>query len=200
MASRIAAELPKNHIAVAVDTDSAAVRFAVEAAATTAIGVAADVDAVVSPVNYTAAVADTDIVAVAAAEAIEEVLIPAAVPKFATAEVVHIREHKMALSLENNQTSSYNSYTARYFQHCIAAATGAPLQEIEQTRHSEESVASTARDTAEEDIARYRCCTAVGNSLPLNEYRSDVYGWEDCPDIMRISSDLPWRQDYCDAF
>jgi hypothetical protein len=48
----------------------------------------------------------------------------------------------------------------------------------------------------EEDIARYRCCTEVGNSLPLNESRSDEYGGEYCPKIMRISSDLPWRQDY----
>jgi hypothetical protein len=56
------------------------------------------------------------------------------------------------------------------------------------------------RDTAEEDIARYRCCTAVGNSLPLNEYRSDMYGWEDCPgnheDIIRSAMETR----LCDAF
>lgn len=200
MASQIAAELPKSHIAVAVNVDSAAVRVAVEAAAKTAIDVAANVDAVVSPGNYTAAavaVADTDIAAaVVAAEVIEEAPILAVVPKFATAKVVHNPERKMVLKLENNQTSSYSSYTARYFQRCIAAANEAPLREIEQTRHSEESVARTARDTAEEDIARYRCCMAVGNSLPLNGYPNDAYGREDCPDIMRISSDLPWRQDY----
>lgn len=205
MASQIAAGLPKSHIAVAVNVGSAAVRVAVEAAAKTAIDVAANVDAVVSPGSYTAAaavaVADTDIVAVvavvvAAAEAIEEALILAVVPESATAKVVHNPERKMVLSLANNQTSSYSSYTEHYFQHCIAAANEVLLREIEQTVHSEESVASTARDTAEEDIARYRCCTAVGNSLPLNGYRSDSYGWEDCPDIMRILSELPWRQDY----
>lgn len=128
----------------------------------------------------------------------------AVVLDFATAKAVHIPEYTMVLRLEYNQTSSYNSCIAHYFPHCIAPATEAPLQEIGKTRHSEESVASiakdTARDTAEEDIARYRCCTAVGNSLPLYEYRRGMYGWEGRPDIMEISSDLPWRQKYATRF
>lgn len=133
MASQIAAGLPESHIAVAVSVYSAAVMVAVEAAAKTAIDVAANADAVVSPGSYIAAAvaaADTDIVAVVAAEAIDEVPILAVVPDFATAKVVHIPAHKMALKLENNQTSSYNSCIAHYFPHCIAAATEAPLQEI----------------------------------------------------------------------
>jgi hypothetical protein len=131
LANRTADGLPKNRIAVAVNVDSAAVMIAVEAAATTAIDVAANVDAVESPGYYTVAAvaaADTDIVAV---EAIEEVLILAVVPEFATVKVVHIPEHMMVLKLENNQTNSYNSCIAHYCRHCIAAATEAPLQEIE---------------------------------------------------------------------
>lgn len=131
MGIRIAAELPKSRIAVAVSVYSAAAMVAVEVAAKTAIDVAANVDAVGSPGNYIAAgvaAADTDIVAV---EAIEEVLILAVVPNFATEKVVHIPEHKMALEPENNQTNSYNSYIAHYCRHCIAAAIEAPSQEIE---------------------------------------------------------------------
>lgn len=108
--------------------------IAVEAAAKTGIDVAANADAVVSPGSCTAAAVaadDTDIVAVGAAGAIEEVLILAVVLEFATAKVVHIPEHKMELKLENNQTSSYNSCIAHYCRHCIAAATEAPLQAID---------------------------------------------------------------------
>jgi hypothetical protein len=137
LVSQIAGVLPKSHIAVAVSVYSAAAMVAVEAAAKTAIDVAANVDAVVSPGNYIAAAVaavDTNIaaaVAAVAAEAIEAVPILAVVPEFATAKVVHIPERKMALKLENNQKSSYNSYIAHYFPHCIAAAIEAPLQEIE---------------------------------------------------------------------
>lgn len=134
LVSQIAGVLPKSHIAVAVSVYSAAAMVAVEAAAKTAIDVAANVDAVVSPGNYIAAAVaavDTNIAAVVAAEAIEAVPILAVVPEFATAKGVHIPEHKMALKLENNQKSSYNSCIAHYFPHCIAAAIEAPLQEIE---------------------------------------------------------------------
>jgi hypothetical protein len=134
LASQIAAGLSKSRIAVAVSVQSAAVMAAVEAAAKIAIDVAANVDAVGSPENYIAAAvaaADTDIVAVVAVEAIEDALILAVVPEFATEKVVHIPEHKMALKPENNQTNSYNSCIAHYCRHCIAAATEAPSHEIE---------------------------------------------------------------------
>ncbi|EEA18946.1 hypothetical protein PMAA_012170 [Talaromyces marneffei ATCC 18224] len=109
---------------------------AVEAAAKTAIDVAANVDAVGSPTNYivaaVAAAADIGIAVVAAVEAIEEVPTLAGVPDFARAKVDHISEDKrMVLKLANNQKSSYNSCIAHYFPHCIEAATGKLLQEIE---------------------------------------------------------------------
>lgn len=136
LASQNAAELPKSHIAVAASVDFAAVMVAVEAAAKAAIAVAASVAAAGSPGNYivAAAAADREIAAaVAVVEAIEEEEVPilAVVPDFATAKVVHIPEHKMAMKLVNNQTSWHSSCIAHCFPHCTAAATVEPLQEIE---------------------------------------------------------------------
>jgi predicted regulator of amino acid metabolism with ACT domain len=135
LASQNAAELPKSHIAVVANVDSAAVMVAVEAAAKAATDVAANVDAAGSPGNYivAAAAADREIAAAAAVEVIEkeEVPILAVVPDFATAKVVHIPDHKMAMKLVNNQTSWHSSCIAHCFPHCTAAATVEPLQEIE---------------------------------------------------------------------